>query len=293
MRVLRSMMVVCALGLGSAFAQQDEPVDLSNAEQVQEASSETRKAESKMNIEAIRTRLEASIKKGEAQLERNREALRRLEEGESPVAVLRAVRMREPRVRQVRSEGREPRQQPKNDSTAPSRAKVEEVKAFLAEHLPEIHTQIEILEAADKAVADRLTMRLAPKIEEIIRVYHRDKVLGELKVEELRSGLIFVEKMRRYRNAMKDPKATEDQQASALAELRLAAEARFDARMKLREYEVTKLTEQLLALSKAMVELRESRDAEIDQMIAASQSASKKHRDHARRDKAKNKRAKD
>ncbi|MBL4590511.1 MAG: hypothetical protein JKY96_00985, partial [Phycisphaerales bacterium] len=66
----------------------------------------------------------------------------------------------------------------------------------------------------------------------------------------------------------------------AFQALRTAAANRFDARMKIREYEVNILATQLVELSSAIEKMRTTREQEIDDMVNASRPAPKhRHRD--------------
>jgi len=232
--------------------------------------------------ESIRDRLEISIERGEEQLARNRAALERLNNGESPASILRAMRTDSPRGRQ--GEANRPDQPPRDDRarTEPTEERLNEIKAFVHEHIPELEQKLGSITEQNGPVADRLMMRLAPMIDEVMRAFREDPSFGRLKLDELRSGLGFVEAMRVYRAETGSPSATDEDRAAAIERLRHAAEARFDAQMKIREYEITKLTEQLLAMSSTLSEMRESRDGQIEQMISATRAGNNPHRPQRR-----------
>ena len=228
--------------------------------------------------ESIRARLEISIERGEEQLARNRAALERLNDGESPASVLRAMRMDWQHGRQ--SEARRPEQPARGDRPLeePPRERMDAIRAFIGEHIPELDEKMRALSKQDGAIADRLMGRLAPMVEEVMRAFEEDRAFGRLKLDEMRSGLGFVEAMRVYRSEINSASATEEDRAESREKLRKAAEARFDAQMRVREYEITMLTERLLDMSRTLSEMRSDRNDEIEQMIGAADGMGKPRR---------------
>ncbi len=238
--------------------------------------------DSAKQADTLRQRLEDSIARGEQQLERNREALAALENGESPTAVLRKMRSREVRIKRVNFE---PRERDPEDARPPARREhLDSIYAFIQEHIPELHAQLEKMAQIDEQAPDQIIMRLAPRIDAVIQTFLHDEEFGQLKLDELRAGLRFVHAMREYRSLSE---ASEDERASALGQLRIAAADRFDARMKLREHEVNKLAEQLVSLTVTIQEMRESRDQEIEDMVNASKMPERaRHQEHSHKSQA-------
>lgn len=262
-----------ALLAGSALGQQSDRQSTPKAprERAEEQDHEN-------STDSIRARLEISIERGEEQLARNRAALERLNDGESPASVLRAMRREWPRAREA--DERRPEQpahgdRPREESP---RERMEEIRVFISEHIPELDKKMHLLAEQDGTIADRIMGRLAPMVEEVMRAYDEDRAFGRLKLEEMRSGLGFVEAMRVYREAIGSESSTEQTRATATEQLREAAEARFDAQMRVREYEITMLTERLLAMSRTLSKMRSDRDDEIEQMIGAADELGKPRR---------------
>lgn len=235
--------------------------------------------------DAIRARLEVAIERGEEQLARNREALERLKNGESPTSVLRALRSDAQRGQPTNAKRDEkPNRRDRAEQDDPQRARLEEVRAFVREHIPEFQRKIDSVAEKESPFADRLMAQLAPMIEDVMRSFRDDPAFGRLKLQELRSGLAFVEAMRVYRDQANSDSATDEDRAAAKENLRAAAEARFDAKMKIREYEITQLTEQLLEMSSTLKEMRTSRNDQIEQMINATTATDKRHHHPDRRE---------
>jgi TolA-binding protein len=269
--------LACAMCGAAAMGQPDDRVPASEKQEARE-----REGASERGSDAIRARLEVAIERGEEQLARNREALERLKNGESPTSVLRALRadaQRGPIDNAKRDEQRDERPSRRDRSADDDRQRhrLEEVRAFVREHIPEFQRKIDSVAEKESPFADRLMAQLAPMIEDVMRSFKDDPAFGRLKLQELRSGLGFVEAMRVYRDLEKSDSATDEDRVEAQENLRAAAEARFDAKMKLREYEITKLTEQLLEMSSTLKEMRTSRNEQIEQMINATTAADRHH----------------
>lgn len=262
-----------ALLAGTALGQPDERQPAPNAPR-ERADME----DHDNDTDSIRARLEISIERGEEQLARNRAALDRLNDGESPASVLRAMRTEWPRGRQA--DERRPEQPARGDRPReePPRERMDEIRAFISEHIPELDKKMHMLAEQDGPIADRIMGRLAPMVEEVMRAFDEDRAFGRLKLEEMRSGLGFVEAMRVYREAIGLESSTEVTRAAATEKLRKAAEARFDAQMRVREYEITMLTERLLEMSRTLSKMRSDRNDEIEQMIGAADGLGKARR---------------
>ena len=261
-----------ALLAGTAFGQPDERQPASSPLRVHDD------VEDHDNTDSLRARLEISIERGEEQLARNRAALDRLNDGESPASVLRAMRTEWPRGRQADERRSEQPARGERPREEPPRERMDEIRAFISEHIPELDKKMHMLAEQDGPIADRIMGRLAPMVEEVMRAFDEDRAFGRLKLEEMRSGLGFVEAMRVYREAIGSESSTEVSRTAATQKLRKAAEARFDAQMRVREYEITMLTERLLEMSRTLSKMRSDRNDEIEQMISAADGLGKARR---------------
>ncbi len=229
---------------------------------------------------ALRARLERTIERSEAMLERHREAIARLDAGESPAEVMRSLRMRDqsgPGERPDRASDTQPGNPGGVERPGPGRgpnpdanpaAEGPEAKrrlrVFLREHLPSVHEQLAQIEAQDTEMGDRLFERLMPQLREVAMEMDRDPVFGVLKLTEMRAGLGVVDATQRLRSLGSD--APNDQRSKAEAELREAIAARFDARMKLREHELERLARRITDLHDQIKEEMSGRDAEIERV---------------------------
>jgi hypothetical protein len=244
---------------------------------------------------ALRERLGRAIERGEAMLERHREALERLEAGESPAEVLRSLRWREfsretdrrsatepgePSRRRGRVDAaRETPAPPRGggaDARGPDTADRDDeigpegrrrLRAFLRDHLPSVDEQLAQVEAMDAETGARLFDRLLPQLREVASDTERDPSLGALKLEEMRAGLAVVDATQNLRSL--GPDAAAGARSEAEAALRGAIASRFDARIRLREHELERLAARIAELHDQIKREQASRDAEITRVYQA------------------------
>lgn len=282
---LARALAISWIGLGTGMALgmvQPEPDTLS--------SKTTPETPGPNESSALRDRLERVIERSEAMLARHREALKRLDAGESPAQVLRTLRLRDfDRDNSDRAAGRE-RSGPDGPDGRPVRPVHEgadgdrsgagqphenidprmrhRLREFLAAKLPSVSEQLAQVETVDAELGARLFDRLAPQLREVVMTIDRDPALGALKLDELRAGLAVVDATQRVRSlntGTADAASVEE----AHEQLRIAIEARFDARIRLRVHELERLAEQITALHGQIQREREGRDAEIDRVYDA------------------------
>lgn len=213
---------------------------------------------------ALRERLERTIERNEAMLERHREALERLDAGEPPREVIRSLRWRG--APQDAQRGAEPDDRPEGRDRRPEELTPEtrqRLRAFLREHLPSMDEQLGRIEEENEQAARRLFDRLAPQIREVHADIERDPAYGALKLAELKAGLAVVDATQRLRSIDAESEA----RAAAEEQLRSAIADRFDARMRLREHELERLANKLTALHRQIRDEQESRQEEIDRVF--------------------------
>ncbi len=264
-----------ALGVGGVALGLDEP-DAGGSVEAAPADPEAERAE-------LRARLERALERAEASVERHREALERLDAGESPAEVLRSARKRPGGGRQVvarqGAEAAPPhptqaQQRPHRDRVVDgdgqgtaSAERTERLRAFLREHLPSVHEQISQIERADAEAGRRLFARLAPQLGAVMDDTDRDPEFGALRLEELRAGLEVVDATHRLRSL--EDGASEADRVDAERGLRDALARRFDAKIRLREHEVRRLAGRLAEMHRAIREQQSERDAEIERAYRA------------------------
>lgn len=235
--------------------------------------------------EAIKNRLRASIERGERMVTRQREALERLEAGDSPAEVMRTLRVRawDRRDRNGGGEAGERRRDEKDDGRRPPEGEghemrlgmsqpdgfepervepisPEELRAFLAEHFPKVQEQLDKLGSMSPEAGERLFDKLAPKLNEVASDMRRDQRLGMLRVDEMRTSLEVFDATQAYAMARGD----DAKLAEAEEGLRQAIGARFDARVALRMYEVERLVARIGALNEEIQAEMGSRDDEVE-----------------------------
>lgn len=270
-------LLTLAAGLGVGVLQPDERADARPARDTQTGPKE--------DPSLLRARIERSIEAGEAMLERQREALARLDAGEPPVEVLRSMRWREfnrgtdlPATRAAEQSGENDRRRersvqtrdggrPPGDFSPEARARL---RAFLRDNLPSVHEQLAQVERADEQMGARLFERLAPQLREVAMDMEREPAFGALKLEELRAGLAVVDATQRLRSLGAD--ATAEDRDAAERGVREAIAARFDARMRLREHELERLTRRIAELHDQIKSEMEGRDAEIERVYQSVMS---------------------
>lgn len=262
-------MVFLTAGMG--LAQPEQPAERRAREVVSERLDDPA---------ALRARLERTIERSEAMLERHREAIARLDAGESPAEVMRSLRGRDPMRAADPPEGsgpsepagRGPMERP-GFSRGPNQDGIaaqdgpeikRRLRMFLREHLPSMHEQLAQIEAQDTEMGERLFERLMPQLREIAMEMERDPVFGALKLAEMRAGLGVVDATQRLRSLGSD--APDDARTNAETELREAIAARFDARMKLREHELERLARRITDLHDQIKVEMSGRDAEIERV---------------------------
>ncbi len=238
----------------------------------------------------LRARLERTIARTESMLERHREALERLDAGESPAEVMRSLRSREPLAedgsaggspaRGPNTEGPGPRGGggPEGESGGGGRTGIggpmdrtvseltpetrRRLRAFLRDQIPSVHEQLAEIEQQDRAMGDTLFDRMIPQLHEIVTEMDRNPAFGALKLEEMRTGLGVVDATQHLRSLPAN--ASPETKAAAETALRDAIAARFDARMKMREHELERLAARISELHEQIKEERAGRDAEIE-----------------------------
>jgi hypothetical protein len=226
----------------------------------------------------LRARLERTIARTESLLERHREALTRLDAGESPGEVMRSLRSRgvgpdesgtqTQGVRGAESGGPGPRERVVPDERALPELSPEaraRLRAFLRDQLPSVHEQLAAIERQDSTMGATLFERMIPQLREVAMEMERNPAFGALKLEEMRTGLGVVDATQHLRSL--PPDADPDTKADAEAALRSAIAARFDARMKMREHELERLAARISELHEQIKEERSGRDAEIEKVF--------------------------
>ncbi len=229
----------------------------------------------------LRTRLERTIARTETMLERHREALARLDAGESPAEVIRSLRSRSPGTDEngpggpaTRGPGMEeagprgrgagavgPDDRPPEISPE-ARARL---RGFLRDQLPSVHEQLAAIERQDSVMGATLFDRMIPQLREVAMEMERNPGFGRLKLEEMRTGLAVVDATQHLRSLPAD--SNPEARAAAESALRDAIAARFDARMKMREHELERLAARISELHEQIKQERAGRDAEIEKVF--------------------------
>jgi len=233
-----------------------------------------------INAENLRKRLLHTLEFAKRIVEKHEEALAQLDAGDDPRQVMRALRTPELR-RAMRDTGRmkassttigarQPAPQIQNLPPELSKRELKKVRAFIAEHLKDVDAQLAIVEKMTPEAIDRLLGRLAPKILDIIQLNESNPVMAELKLDELKAGLHYVEAARQYRGLLRSGSNDQDALDQAEQQVRDAASDRFDAQVQIKQYEIHQLTQRITQLHTALEELNTQRDDQVNAQVNAS-----------------------
>lgn len=249
---------------------------------------------------ALREMLSRRLEEAARSVESLQKALAALDAGASPEDVLRDI---EPRARRF-GPGRTPgegfgpeggrREWDRPDPEGPragdgggggGRIDPDAARAFLKEHLPDLAAKFDALAAAEPEMAERLMMRMAPKIRETISLKEREPELFALRVQELGAGARVMDAMRSFREArgVADGEGVGSERlAKARAALRESLADHFDVRLKLQEHEVAQIAKRLERMRSEIESRRAKRDAEIGQMLDRAEQGSPPEGDRPR-----------
>ncbi len=219
-----------------------------------------------------------------------REAQRRIDAGESPADVMREAdeatrslfreamqdRFRSPRPERggedQRPQDGEPRGPGGWRGGPLSQEEREKIAEFVKEHLPVLHGKLETIRANDPAAADRLLMRLAPRVREALSAQRRDPDLFRLRVDDIRAGLDVIDAVTALREARQASKPAE--QLTALREtLRGALMRQFDVRIQLQEFEVQALKKRIASIESEVASKKERRSELVDELASQMENS--------------------
>ncbi len=264
------------LMLTSALALAEPPPSEPASTQEAPTSEQALNAKAPVNADALRKRLRHTLEFAKRIVEKHEEALAQLDAGDDPRQVMRALRT--PELRQVMRDTNRIKASSSETNTRQSNHQVPEfskrelkqVRAFIAEHLKEVEVQLAVVEKMTPEAIDRLLGRLAPKIIEILQLKESNPVMAELKLDELKAGLHYVEASRQYRGLLRN--GSNDQAALNQAEQRVrdTASARFDAQVQIKQFEIHQLTQRISQLHLALEELNAQRDEQVNAQVNAA-----------------------
>ena len=147
-------------------------------------------------------------------------------------------------------------------------AQRERISTFLKETAPRVGAKLEELHGADPKTADRLYVRMAPRIREAMAVRRRDPELFELRIDEIRGGMAVLEAVKAYRDAKSSPQeGREARIAQAEAGARAALLAQFEQRWALEAHEIRTSGERLEERRAEFESRAKDRDVMIERMI--------------------------
>lgn len=227
------------------------------------------------STEDLRKRLLQTLQFAKRIVETHEAALAQLEEGEDPTIVMRELRA--PQVRRAKRQTQDPNARPgiqeSTQKTPPpmiTDSDLDRVRAFIAQHLPEIDSKLKSVEQLSPDATKRLVHRLAPKVLEIEMLNAEDPTMGSLKLDELKAGLTYIDASNHYRGLLRAGVNDEERISNAEERVRKAASARFDAQVQIKQYEIHMLNKRIMQLHEALEELNAQRESQVEAQVQAA-----------------------
>ena len=217
---------------------------------------------------SLKARLERRLAEDEQSIARTKDALARLNKGESAESVQRSLGPQ-------RRGGGGPEGNGTHRNEPPPKVEASDrdmVMGFLAEHSPDLATRIKAQQKDNPPSAERTIGRLAPHIREALT--ERDPELRQLRIADLRAGWETMSAMRALIDALrKDPAGVEARTAEVKARELLAVQ--FDTQVKLRNREITTLEERIAQIRQELSEKLGEKDGYVAQRIKFAQERAK------------------
>ncbi len=141
---------------------------------------------------------------------------------------------------------------------------LDEARAFIKAHLPELAGRLKEAAERDPKRAERMIRRMMPRIAEMIRREKDDPEYVRLRVEEMRVGMRIIERMRALRGMVEqgaDPEAIE----AAKREIRELLGRQFDLRDKLDEHRLERMRRDYERGKARLAQRRADRDRMLDE----------------------------
>jgi hypothetical protein len=233
------------------------------------------------DAESLKERLEQTLSFAKRIVEKHEAAIAQLEAGDDPREVMRSLRLHDVRGsnrlnRRISNDenlsrpAAENRKERRPQSPMHNQKALDDVRAFIADHLPVIDKQLSTIEQISPDATNQLLDRLAPKILEIMHLERENSAMSSLKLDELRAGLDYVEAAKQYRILLRTGEVDQDKLDQAEEAVRVAASARFDAQVHIKQYEIHQLTMRIEQLHIALDELNSERDDQVQAQINAA-----------------------
>ncbi|USN98502.1 MAG: hypothetical protein H6810_10045 [Phycisphaeraceae bacterium] len=144
---------------------------------------------------------------------------------------------------------------------------VEQVRAFIQAHLPELASRIAEADGVEPGRGDRMVQRMTPRLADIIRAEKDDPGFVELRIDEMRTGMAILGKSRTLHQLIRSGGA-EAEVDRAKQELRDLLGRQFDLRQKLEAHRLDRMQADLES-ARAELEVRAGdRDKVIDDHLS-------------------------
>ncbi len=275
--MLTKTLAILAISCTAVLAQPANDQQPSSPPERQRANHDS--AESK---EALQKRLSQTLEFAKRIVEKHEAALEQLDAGQSPSEVMRELRspqnqqmMRDAKRSQASTQSQD-HQSARGQRPSPptlSEHDLKDTRAFITEHLPRIDAQLQQIESLNPKAAERLAAQLSPKILDVVRLRKSDPAMASLKLEDLKAGLSYVDAARKYRSLLRSGSQDQSQIDLAKQKVEKAANARFDAQVHIKQYEIHQLSSRINQLHEALEELNAQRDEQVQAQVLTAKSA--------------------
>ena len=221
-----------------------------------------------LDAQELRSRLELRLEQADALRARLAEMIDALDRGECPDEVLGPVgrRLLERRLGEMPGLGPAGLRHRAGLGPPPGGAEVdlEEVRAFIDEHLPLLAARLEEAEGVDPERAERMLSRMAPRLGEIMLARDEDPAFARLRLDEMRTGMDILGATRSFRQARESGGDLD----AARAELRALVERQVDLRLRLERHRIDRGRADLAEAEARLAEQQARREALVEEHLS-------------------------
>ncbi len=143
-----------------------------------------------------------------------------------------------------------------------TKEEMEAIHRFIGKHMPKVAERMKAFASLEPDAAERMTMRMAPRIRELMGLERVEPKLFDHRVDEMRAGFEIIASSRELSELVRN-KGTEKDIADVEARVKDAVRARVEAQMKGQEAEIELLAKRVESLRQQLNERTASKDNRI------------------------------
>lgn len=155
-----------------------------------------------------------------------------------------------------------------SDGNTPSgpvtKEEMEAIHRFIGKHMPKVAERMKAFSSLEPDAAERLTMRMAPRIRDLMALERPEPKLFGHRLDEMRAGFEIIASSRELSDLVRN-KGSEKDIAEAQGRIKDAVRARVEAQMKGQEAEIESLAKRVESLRQQLSERTASKDTRIDE----------------------------